>query len=645
MTKTTRNIIMLCVLLVLSVALAFTLFLEITPGDIAFAEEYENFDSTYILTDLMSLEGFSLSAYPKNANGEISIINFAEYGYGKQSKEYGLYFYIYNPTERSINTQTSKNKISVGMSYDANGNPNDYKKFIIRCCSVSTGDYANRFYKFKVVDTDGEIMSNLKAEERRYDIAEMELLYQGNSNATAFSVGKSFYYTGYAKGFGPDKEVGNLACRMTRLDTVSLQVKQTTYKFQNSTLGGKQVSGVYFSVPERYFSYGTLKAIKAEWNEYKTRPIIVTSNKSVYDALHAYVGVDIGTRNKNVGYRLVEPIDSTDSFGNIWSYNNGSDAMDIMTKLVFLFYTQGEDIDDYALSADELIHYIESYPRFNELFLSHIDEEREEAGFNVGYNVKEIDANDKFDLLAYSPRNFWERWLSSLYDDLEKTSLLNVSPIVEVKSTDLLGDDLDVSRRLLVDEADVPALRSYYATEEGKGNRTYLFRFALSEYTSEEVMYYKDQWISVGHSNEIYRAQQTVFLDFDIIQLTFMKNQVLTVIPVVSSPVHIAAKVEAPIENNIEEAVEEAQEAVEEFVEEVGQTITETITNTASSIEDFFDDITETVTGANESAKGAVKTIFMIVAGVLGVLLLGGLAYGIVLIVQKVKKKKEDKEE
>lgn len=645
MTKTTRNIITLCVLLVLSVALAFTLFLEITPGDIAFAEEYENFDSTYILTDLMSLEGFSLSAYPKNANGEISIINFAEYGYGKQSKEYGLYFYIYNPTERSINVQSTKNKISIATGYGENGMPNDYKKFILRLCSVSTGDYANRFYKLKVVDTDGEIVSHLKAEERRYDVAEMELLYQGNSNATAFSVGKSFYYSGYAKSFGPDKEVGNLSCRMSSLDTISLQVHQTTFKFQNNVQGGKQVSSVYFSAPEIYFFYGVLKKIKAEWEEYKTQQIIITSNETVYNSLHAYVGVDIGTRNKNIGYKLVEAIDGGDIDLQIWAYNSGNDALEVMTKLVYLFYTDGEKVKDFSLTAEDLIRYIESYPRKNELFLSTIDEDRAEAGYNVGYNVKEIDADDRFDLLAYPKRTLWERLFASMYDDLEKISITDQSPIKEVKDTDLIGDDLEVSRRLLVDEKDVSALRSYYASENGKGNRVYLFRFAVSDYESRKVAYLKDQWIALSHQNEVYRAQQTVFLDFDIIQLTFEKNQVLTVIPVVSSPVHIAASVEAPIESKVEEAIEEAHEAVEEFVEEVGNTITETITNTAGSIEEFFDDITETVTGTNETAKSAVKTIFMIIAGVLGVALLGGIVFGIVVIVRKVKKKKEDKKE
>ena len=45
---------------------------------------------------------------------------------------------------------------------------------------------------------------------------------------------------------------------------------------------------------------------------------------------------------------------------------------------------------------------------------------------------------------------------------------------------------------------------------------------------------------------DTYVAQQTVFFDFDIIELTFNKNGVYHVIPVVSDPVDVVNEINAP---------------------------------------------------------------------------------------------------
>jgi hypothetical protein len=46
--------------------------------------------------------------------------------------------------------------------------------------------------------------------------------------------------------------------------------------------------------------------------------------------------------------------------------------------------------------------------------------------------------------------------------------------------------------------------------------------------------------------NEAYISTQTVFFDFDIIQLTFAKDGVFTVIPVVSNPIDIVNDIVPP---------------------------------------------------------------------------------------------------
>lgn len=45
-------------------------------------------------------------------------------------------------------------------------------------------------------------------------------------------------------------------------------------------------------------------------------------------------------------------------------------------------------------------------------------------------------------------------------------------------------------------------------------------------------------------------ARETVFLDFDIIELTFLRDTTETIIPVVASPIDIVGGISAPIEED-----------------------------------------------------------------------------------------------
>ena len=49
-------------------------------------------------------------------------------------------------------------------------------------------------------------------------------------------------------------------------------------------------------------------------------------------------------------------------------------------------------------------------------------------------------------------------------------------------------------------------------------------------------------------SGQAYRAWESVFFDFDIIQLTFNREGVYTVIPVVSSPIDVVDDITPPVQ-------------------------------------------------------------------------------------------------
>lgn len=117
----------------------------------------------------------------------------------------------------------------------------------------------------------------------------------------------------------------------------------------------------------------------------------------------------------------------------------------------------------------------------------------------------------------------------------------------------------------LIGEEDIYDFLNFYLTESVKGNKVVLFRFAKTDYyCSSACQSFENslngltysKWritgsellltVPSGSANPVdvvlddtYLAQQTLFLDFDIIELTFTKDGVASVIPVVSSPIDV----------------------------------------------------------------------------------------------------------
>ena len=119
-----------------------------------------SFHDTNVLDDLLSStvngKPFDVRDYPFDETGEVQVISLIEYCYSykaNQRDNYGLYIYVYNPKCLNLSTDSKRNKIQMAVSYDAEGNPDDYEKFSLEYCSkVESGDYKNLFYKYKVID-------------------------------------------------------------------------------------------------------------------------------------------------------------------------------------------------------------------------------------------------------------------------------------------------------------------------------------------------------------------------------------------------------------------------------------------------------------------------------------------------------------
>ena len=181
-----------------------------------------NYDKTNVLDDLKSAtvngQPFDLSAYPRNPFGSPQVITFAEYCYSQYENgngNYALYIYVYNPalTEFSLISQRNKIEISSDFFYagegGAVGNVKDYTKFPLKFCNASTGEYENRFLKFRIVD-ENNVLLNAECEReeatgsRYYHIAGIELYAVGGDATTAqdYWVNQYYQFSGYAEGYG-----------------------------------------------------------------------------------------------------------------------------------------------------------------------------------------------------------------------------------------------------------------------------------------------------------------------------------------------------------------------------------------------------------------------------------------------------------
>lgn len=556
------------------------------------ASEEVRLDSSDVLEDLKSDPNFDVRDYPFSREGQLTVISFAEYCYSfydEYSDNYGLYVYVYNPQALEIDIISLYNKIQMAVAYNEKGKPSDYEKFNLKFCSMSLdGDQYGKFYKFKVIDKVGSdgltVQERVDSTERRYDVSGIELMSTGKLNAIESGVSTTFIFTGYAKGYGPDLEYpeSTLKCTWEELETVTLDVHHTYWRSESSSKGEgwqNQLDSVYFQVPKRLFEeYGKLQRIKAEWYEYVTKDIVVTSNEDFYNAAIDYVGE---SETDGLKYGLVQDLEDvgTPTFPKqeaTWAYNRPfiEYVEDYCDVLYYLFPTRDwcsiEEYDPYGdvtmtggvygnVLYDYMLWYSETFgSSFGEvikdgrlssdLFASSVDE-----GRTRGYTCLDIDADE--DLLSWESYNdiehgFWERvenWFTGYKP--EDVGVSDLTPIQVLTAQDFKLNDTALADSLYINYNDVDDLRDVYdqaITIDGADDEekvVVLFRFAVTDYYSSMVHIRTSGDPIV---NEAYRARETVFFDFDIIQLTFNDNGVYTVIPVVASPMDFVNDITSP---------------------------------------------------------------------------------------------------
>ena len=583
--------------------LSFSSILPSVQATAAFAEE-----TSAVGTIEADLEAMSFNTAEQNAKTEIEVISVQEHYYSEDSakaKDYSLYIYIYTPAKTALQTAEGVNTVNMAIAYDDYNTPINYQNIALSYVDCDN-DY--RYYKFKVASSDSKQLYDMAKKyssrnngKRRYDIAGVQLKKAtGDSytdeitKANDIQYGKTYYFTGYETGYGVEGSAP-LSGTYDNLETIALSVNDTYWRGGNQfstadmeyTYYGDQLNTVYFSVPQKYFDEygGTLQKIKAEWWEYKTNPIFVTSDQGAYNALKGKVGDYIDVKDETLDYRVLwektyvkNSISETSSFtvfDKVYNklpqkavlYNEYATDIQYVPQLDVLIYDENAKDHHDVVSGDKLKEQIDEYSKAHALsnkvtvgrgesksamcFADSIDEDRqyllEESkvyGEDGNYIQVEIDADEDTQNILTANQSWWDKaW------GVPNVASESVSPIVQVDDSILSLSIDSFAEKYYINDEDKDEVFAYCREQLQAGNVPILFRHAKTKYYGSTACFHYYKSSELWENG--YVAQETLFYNLDIISLSFKSGWgKLTVIPAVADPSDIYTDLGSPNDPN-----------------------------------------------------------------------------------------------
>ena len=585
---------------IIGLSLIFILLMSATlPSAVVYAVDGDVapnyvFDKIDVAKDLEGSDGFDFADYPADASKDTQIYTFLEYGYdGTDNSKFGLYLYIYNPTQKDFSRSSASNKANVAVAFDEKDNASSYQRVNLIFCSATSDKL---FYKYRIDDSDGKLLA--LAEQyaithggaRRYDVATVELFAYGNTTATTTSIGKSYECAGYMKGFGADKASNTHTVKAYSIDVLDIELNHTFFRPEGNSSGSviastkDQLNSVYFKFPNELIEYyGGIYKISTSYYALRTMPIVITSVKEVYDKLINYVGRDnydgceaeifnIYAEDATWKDHQMDVLKKHFDEATANAFEN-SIALTVNmqdksyyylpdTPIYYLFYTGNETADgsvpyakDFSLSGERLLDYIYNYNRSykngkldikggisKDLFC-----DSDDGYFNKLTQV-EIYADDTYSLESIVREKKWYDFLDlfNLFAEYKSESYENIRAIVPVEKNDISMPKSDFCKKYLIDES---AYDDIIASAKSDKETTYLFRFAQSAYlTSKSLASRPGNEGYVYGSDYNYCAQETVYLDMNISSITCRKGDEYHTFAVASNPIDVAADIDPPPE-------------------------------------------------------------------------------------------------
>ena len=560
-------------------------FMSVYSSAFAYAEEYTtieeevpyDYETSSVMDDLnggnKKLNDYLFNIFKDSVDNiesgnfdfvqDIWVISFIENGYG--TDKFGIYLYVYNPNNLDILTDSSKNKVQfAACNSETAVFSSDYVKYNVVLLDKTEN---NKYMKFKV---DGFLP--LQSSERYYAVSGIELHINGNANATEYPIGSVYHCS---------TRDGQTNIYRDTLSTVQVDCTHVYYRTDDSEKGdgwSNQLSACYFSLPKEYSfgnnPYGTLSEIKADFDLYYTKPILLLNNQAVYNDFYSACGINVSSlifQNsqfyENLAFRSTSEIDyyvsvmgagyighRTRPIGFNFEDDNFNAYLYLIDSLNWVLCDTTADFDNeyYYFPSENLLTYyrdmnnrglqfFEDYTYFDEHDISL-------CGFNYGHNTHTYSVSKNPEEgavlgyeLTFDKQGFWESICEFFGGNAVQTTT-GIAPLVRVEYADLsLSDDV-FSEKYLVAIQQVQGLKNKLLSA-GTSQEVWLFRYDCSEYYGAKAEVY-DKNIS----NNVYDGlvcQEPVYLDWDILSFKFEQDYfkdgtiTKTTVPVNHSPENV----------------------------------------------------------------------------------------------------------
>jgi len=240
--------------------------------------------------------------------------------------------------------------------------------------------------------------------------------------------------------------------------------------------------------------------------------------------------------------------------------------------LHYLFYADGDDADSYTLSAEKLIGdrvkgvsgWFETYTkrfggelvndRYSKALFEKVDEKVTDVTIT---NTDEYTITDKT-----VSNTVWDILFGTAVKH-ETSYTLSAIQKVTVDDMAFYSGKTAFCDNFYIAESDYADFTEYVREASARNETTYLFRYYQSEYRATTEYKKTSKWFIAGGNSGVYEyadtnayfAQMWVQLDFDIIDLTFTKDNALAKIPVVMSPMDISADADYPVSTQPEKGI------------------------------------------------------------------------------------------
>ena len=544
------------------------IFLSIPFSSFAKSEQKQNVVVKNVIANSTVLDdfeefGIDYRLYPKNIKAEhCQLLYFLEYGYDElgPSSDYGLYLYVYNPSGREV--KPNGNSVQMALKMIDTSTFLEYNKYALQLVSVSNVQgYENVFLKFKLQSVGG-FYEKLSAGMRKYDLSGIEIWYQNYRNPIEFGIGSDFTFTGFMQYHDKNRsENSTLQSYVSDIITLDLELHPLTWKTKTSDKGAGyqyEVFSVYFSVPNDIINrYGDknnyTKGLIRAYGAYEELMIngIVTNTDLIYNT----VKKDLGRNDVDWGFVSEGMLYKSSSFiGLEWwredsfclnppasIQHNGSVPVPYICTVF-----DHEDGKFPGFSVEEFAEKLYAlYDQNGGLYVL-----PESKGYQYYWVEDKDDLSQSIGSFASSHNGFisWLQGYGDLY--IKDESYSSIKGIQAVKYDELaLLTNLEIAQNYYMQESEADAFRVFTRNEQIKNRTTFILRYAVRDYYCDEASFYMPSTNSLGFGNGDYYFQKTIFMNFDIISLTWQDSysRVVT-IPVVASPVDNLGTVTPPID-------------------------------------------------------------------------------------------------